>query len=1444
MASSPTYPHWHEVSPSRHDHEREALEFLRKHLPRHEPWRVWTNFQFVAADGSLNEVDAFVLGKLGAFLVEIKCHVGDATGNQDTLSFKDTAGNRKRIEHPLRLADLKAKRLKSLLQQTTLFARRLDEVPFIEPVVFLAGATSLDVAGGGNMRVFLRDREAKGGQGARKGIIAALVDRDGAGLERQPRRTADKPLAKALEAAFDEIGISRLVSRRLVGDYELTETLEETQVYRDSLAVHTGLKGSKARARRYFVPRGSELKREDVEKSTRREAQLLERLSHPGVPRVRGFTSDGEGPVVFFEHVEGAVRLDRWFAEFGSTLALDDRVHLLREIAETIKHAHERQVVNRCLSPQSIVVVPDDSDAIRGLRVVNWSCGSADGASASSAASILTATLHPEAYQERASAVYLAPELRRNPELREPTLDVFSLGALAYFILSGKAPAESVDELWERISGTGLHPSASVEAVPQSFDLLVAYATDPVVQRRTRTVDEFLRNLDKVEEELTRPPEVCTDPRDAGPKTQFADGIHVVRRLGSGATAIAFLVERHRTSESSERFVLKVAREPDQNERIRAEAAVLAQLDHPHIARAVDVVDIGRHVGMLTRPAGEQTLRERLRHDGRIQLEFLERWGNQLLDALVHLEAKGISHRDIKPDNIAVTDDGRKKAFALVLFDFSLSGAPTDRLTIGTPAYSDPFLALRPTKRWDLHAERFSAAMTLHEMATGALPRWGDGQTDPRFVDKEVDLDAERFPAGTREGLSQFFARALARDTAKRFDNAEAMRAAWQRALTEPERPRTPHPEAAESNEDDLTVRLAALGVKTPLIELPFSTRATSAFEALAIDTVEQLLRTPPNRVRQVRGVGAKTREEIESVSKRLRVLFPHIAIVRSDAPNADAREVPATRGSTKGISVDDTAAKAHSIDELLDVARRAVANAGRSDGRESRVRAIEALLGLDTDPPRALAFPTQTEAATTLDVTRGRLGQIVGEARDRWVRFAAIQTLVRDIGAIVDRNHGITTVREAAESLCAERIGDQPAVPGAGNALDRAAALVRVAAETCLANDVEAFDQARPTWTLVRRDTRVYLAHSDEHVEYVERVVARGAELARREPLPSRAAVEAELLAIARSENVPPIPPGRLARLVASVQPDVGLSGRGELYPHGLEPARALKLSLGALINAGAEVEGHRDRRCVTVDEIRKRVQLRYPEAAPLPDHPELDQLLRAAGWDAIWSDDLGGYRTRVGDTLTIASASSIQSQAFEPVDLREAPRRRDARDLEVRRFDDEIRGVLEHRRFLVLKVEPKRWNSARRALCERYPQFTAVDLDARIVTILDEVLRTKKIDPQVFFAAEESGESGAHWRRARAVVEAVFAQLREELTSGSGPILVHNVGLLGRYGDFGPLEAVNGLAGGHVSRACLVLVPSDPSRPGLPLVFAGSVPALAHQSRVVPVSWLPMAP
>ena len=152
--------------------------------------------------------------------------------------------------------------------------------------------------------------------------------------------------------------------------------------------------------------------------------------------------------------------------------------------------------------------------------------------------------------------------------------------------------------------------------------------------------------------------------------------------------------------------VLKLASKTDYNDRLREEAAALRKLRHPNIVEVFGDVEIGGLAGFTMERAGDKTLAQRLRSEGRLHLDLLERFGEELIQTVRHLEQVGIPHRDIKPDNIGVRPFGKNKTLGIVLFDFSLSRTPLDNIRAGTAPYLEPFLGQRKPPRWDIHAER------------------------------------------------------------------------------------------------------------------------------------------------------------------------------------------------------------------------------------------------------------------------------------------------------------------------------------------------------------------------------------------------------------------------------------------------------------------------------------------------------------------------------------------------------------------------------------------------------------------------------------------------------------------------------------------------------------------------------------------------------------------
>ncbi|MGH8568009.1 MAG: NERD domain-containing protein, partial [Gammaproteobacteria bacterium] len=287
-----------EVSESSYPWEREALGYLRERLPDTEPFRAWSNLEFIAEDGSINEVDLVVVSLYKIYLVEIKSRPGRLTGDTGTWTWSHD-GRDLSDDNPLLLANRKAKKLKALLQHQG--ALRRHRIPYVEPVIFLSSRSlRCELGKAARTGVYLsRETERED----YLDIVTVLAgkpppDRGGPGGDVQ---RIDRTLSKAIERAVDQAGIRPSQRRRRVADYALERLILETDVYQDWEAVHASFPKSRRRIRVYPVGlQSSELARAERRRAAEREFQLLDGVVHPGILRVEQFTEHERGPALVF----------------------------------------------------------------------------------------------------------------------------------------------------------------------------------------------------------------------------------------------------------------------------------------------------------------------------------------------------------------------------------------------------------------------------------------------------------------------------------------------------------------------------------------------------------------------------------------------------------------------------------------------------------------------------------------------------------------------------------------------------------------------------------------------------------------------------------------------------------------------------------------------------------------------------------------------------------------------------------------------------------------------------------------------------------------------------------------------------------------------------------------------------------------------------------------
>lgn len=1381
---------WRQRAESRYSHEREALEFLRDNLPDVDPLWMESNFEFIGDDGSVNEVDVLIMTRAGLFLVEIKGRGGTITGNRHTW-FWEKDGRILTVDSPLILANTKAKKLGDLIGKQKAF--KTIRRPFIDALVFCSDASiRVNLPESERMRVCTRLPLAKA-----PGIIPALLRKEGPGLIPAAGTVIDRPMAKAIIQSLEQAGIRNAQRERRVGDYVLGALIEENPLLnsQDFAAEHPTTRALR-RVRVYTVAGANAHDREVIRQAALREYMILEGLDHPGIVKAADFKENELGPAIIFRREPDEVRLDHYLAQNGHQLTLDQRLDFVRQLTEALKYAHGRRIVHRALTPRSVLVTGISSKPV--LKIINWQLGRPSG-SVTSMSSPRSATVHPSQIADGSHLVYIAPEALLDPRGRGRTMDVFSLGAIAFHIFANKAPANGLPERDQILSEQrGYLLSSVLDGVAPELQELIQEATRPDVLLRTESVDDFLTGLDAFEEKLTRPDEEPTsNPLEAKPGDTLEGGLKVKQRLGGGSAAIALVVDK-----SGKELVLKIARRPEDNPRLLAEHAVLIQRDlrHPRIVAAEqESVMIDDLAGFLMERAGTETLAQRLQREGRLSLDLLQRFGEDLLEAVQHLEAVGIAHRDLKPDNIGIAEYGKNQELRLKLFDFSLSNVPLDQVRAGTPPYLEPFLALKERgQKWDTAAERFAVAMILHEMATGTLPYWGDRQSAPHLVNAEVTVEGDLIDAPIREPLAAFFQKALKRKPKDRFDNAADMYTAWHSAFA--------RAVAIDSKQPDPTVLQAAIAeatLGTFIQQLPISTRAKNALDRIGAFTVATLLQQVPRTLFHLKGVGNKTREEILDVVRRLRAKFPESAL--PDRPIS----VPEEEATPDN--------KALSVDALVPLL---VPTSRYSKDQPFRERLLQ-LLELVDDLTGEPTFPSQTEIAKQVGKTRALIGQDLMKARQRWRNTPPLTEVRKEIAEFLEAQGGIATAKELAQFVLSS-LGS--GAEDTGLKLRRAGAIVRAALETEKASD----DRDR-RWEESRAHELFLVAvrseaDSPEQIfQYAWKLGEAAKEIANTDPLPSPARV-LELLRLVRPAPAD-LSESRLVRLAAATG-GVSLSPRQELYPSAMPAARALKLAQTGL--AGLDRLSPAD--------IQQRVRDRYPDAQPLAGRPQLDELLKGVGLPLAWKEQEQVYRVPPADSF--ASSTNLQRSETLYTGVRPvAPAQdRSAEHQAAWEFERRIKAAYEHPSYMVFFTAPKYLMDAEDNLRRRFT-LDVVHFDAELIAALRAQAGELGAEWPVVLKADSAPRESQDWLRLQLLVQKALTSLEDKIKSRKGTLLLTYPGLLARYDQMSLLAR---LSDGAMNHSLWVLLAGD-QQTGRPTIDGIPVPARGdNQAAEMPKVWI----
>jgi serine/threonine-protein kinase len=254
-------------------------------------------------------------------------------------------------------------------------------------------------------------------------------------------------------------------------------------------------------------------------------------------------------------------------------------------------------------------------------------------------------------------------------------------------------------------------------------------------------------------------------------------GYEVLGTLGRGGMATTYRARRRRDGAT---VALKVPHamcldEPTFVARFLREGALGEQLHHPGIVRIHEAGEEAGRPFLAMELISGRTLKQELREAGPFPPRRALEVARGIAEALDYAHAKGVVHRDLKPDNIMILPDG-----GLKVMDFGIArtaggeGLTGTNLFLGTPLYAAPEMV--DPKHVDHRVDLYALGIILFEMLQGAVPFTADSPYRVIEMHMRTPLPAPaELKVAVPPAIWAIVAKLCAKDRANRYASAEAL---------------------------------------------------------------------------------------------------------------------------------------------------------------------------------------------------------------------------------------------------------------------------------------------------------------------------------------------------------------------------------------------------------------------------------------------------------------------------------------------------------------------------------------------------------------------------------------------------------------------------------------------------------------------------------------------
>ncbi|MFN7465216.1 MAG: methylation-associated defense system protein kinase MAD6 [Pseudanabaena sp.] len=507
----------------------------------------------------------------------------------------------------------------------------------------------------------------------------------------------------------------------------------------------------------------------------------LSQIDHPNIQKTKDFfeTEDKDRFILVLDEIEG-----RPLSQAIHLLSTVQKYDILNQVLGAMEYVHEHGIIHRNLSPDCILITHNKGQAI----ITGFEYARNRDRTHTIAEEIIDSIDYK----------YQPLECQQDPSKASIASDLFSIGAIFYYIFTGKKLFEQAQDLQSRPISFIEPPSQLNPELTTSFDNWIQKICAKNPQDRFISADAARQSLTPIATSETI--DLTNLPLDYLINNQYL----VKEKLGKvGSFCVTYKVWET-TAEIYEVLKLVVRDRISQYDRAKQEYKILRQLpEHNHIVKVRNAAQLPDETPFIVFDYVEGRDLTSFRTGFDLSFEQSISIAEQTATGLAHLHKHGIYHQDIKPSNLFITTS--EKEICVKIIDFNIAASERDEspTSAGTQRYLPPDFNFQDSTSLEAKIDRdlYALGITFYECLTGHYPFDG-GFPAPNLLPLNPDTLGLTIPVPDK--LTALLNKAIAPQRSDRFksttDFLQSLEKCFEKSL-----PDHPLPKPLEVNVKPIT---------------------------------------------------------------------------------------------------------------------------------------------------------------------------------------------------------------------------------------------------------------------------------------------------------------------------------------------------------------------------------------------------------------------------------------------------------------------------------------------------------------------------------------------------------------------------------------------------------------------------------------------------------------